>query len=163
MVITMDLSSQLSQIKAKIETAVKDALSNEVAEAVREEEVKAIKETVYGAYSPVIYNRRADAGGLASDENIEHSVEGTTLHVRNTTDANPAGTLNNDKVTTGKDLPQLIEGGNGSGGSYDWPIRGRDYMAPRPFTQDTVNKLERNKRHIEALKNGLTRQGLKVR
>ncbi len=104
--------------------------------------------------------------GLADPENIEikgGTAKGGRLVVINTTKPNPDGCIDGAKVTTGKNLPELVEFGQGyKFYSYDFPGRGKGYMKPRPFTAKTIQRLKESKAHIVALKAGLKRQGVKT-
>lgn len=150
------ISDALAQAVAQIKQKVDNALAQEVAIEVKADEVWAIWDTVYGAYTPVMYDRRYDAGGLSDPDNMEVNVSGGVLTVTNVTPA-----ADGPGYTTGKNLAQLIEGGNGSGGFYDFPSRGA-YMRARPFTEATRELLRNDKTHVEGLRRGLKRQGLKV-
>lgn len=162
------LRDQLARIKQRIAPKIDDALEHEVADAIRDEEAETIKETIYGVrtpvYSPKMYHRRGDDGGMGDPYNIEHEVKDGVLTVVNKTDPNPGGTMNNDLVTTGKYLDKLIEYGHGSsGGFYDFPKAGANFMKPRPFTAKTIEHLKQNKAHVDALQDGLERQGIKTK
>lgn len=160
----MTLQQQLERIAAKLAPKIDDALAHEVANAVREEESKTIKETVYNAYTPKLYRRRGDLDVLADPYNLEATVKDGVLSVRNMTEPNPGGTLNDGRVTTGKHLDELIEYGHGSsGGFYDFPTHGAGFMKPRPFTAKTIEHLKENKAHVKALKAGLKRLGIKAK
>lgn len=161
----MTIKEALEKANRRIAAKIDEALDHEVADAIRSEEVETILEVVYGAYkTPIMYERRGDFGGMADPYNIEHEVKNGRLVVVNNTDPNPGGTMNNDRVTTGKYLDQLIEYGHGSsGGVYDFPKAGAGYMKPRPFTQTTIEHLEKNKAHVDALRKGLKRRGVKVK
>lgn len=160
----MTLEQQLERIAAKLAPKIDDALEHEVADAIREEEAETIAEVVYGVYTPKMYRRRGDMGGFADPYNIEAEVKNGRLTVKNTTEPNPGGTLNDDAVTTGKHLDELIEYGHGSsGGFYDFPKRGASFMKPRPFTAKTIEHLRKNKAHLDALKAGLKRLGIKTK
>ena len=152
------LQQQLDRIAAKLAPKIDNALAHEVADAVRDEESATIKEVVYGVYTPKLYRRRGDIDGFGDDYNIEAKVKNGTLTVRNVTEPNPGGVLNNAQVTTGKHLDELIEYGYGSAnGSYDFPKRGAAFMKARPFTKKTIEHLKQNKAHVKALKKGLKR------
>ena len=117
---------------------------------------------VYGAYQPIIYQRRGQYEGLGDPYNIEiagGAARGGVLTVVNTTEPNPGGVMDRGRVTTDKNLPLLVEKGHGAGGAYDFPRRGRGYMKPRPFTDKTIEALMVSNEHVEALKAGLRRQG----
>ena len=153
----------LASAKKQMEKRIDAALEKEVAETVKAEEVSVINETVYGVYHPKFYRRRGPYGGICDFHNMEHSVEKGKLSVMNVTEPNPGGTANDSMVTTGKDLPKLIEYGHGGpGGFYDWPLPGRRYIKPRPFTKKTIERLSDDKAHVYALKEGLKRQRIKV-
>ena len=71
--------------------------------------------------------------------------------------------MNDDQVTTGKNLPELVEFGDGyKFYHYDFPSR-RRYMEPRPFTAKTIEHLKESRAHVNALKAGLRRQGINVK
>lgn len=160
----MTLAQQLERIVAKLAPKIDDALEHEVADAIRDEESETINEVVYGVYTPKMYRRRGDMGGFADPYNIEAEVKNGRLTVKNTTEPNPGGTLNNDVVTTGKHLDELIEYGHGgSGGYYDFPKRGAAYMKKRQFTAKIIGHLKKNKAYLDALKAGLKRLGIKTK
>lgn len=146
---------------------IDNALSNEVFNEVQDEEAATIYEEVYKVYTPRIYRRRGDYGGLGDPYNIEikgGTAKGGILTVVNMTEPNPGGCLNNDLVTTGKNLPELVEYGHGyKYYTYDFPTRGAKFMKPRPFTAKTIEHLKESRAHITALEAGLKRQGLKVK
>lgn len=152
----MTIQKALSQIKS----AVDDALTKEVFEAVREEEAETIEWTVYAAYTPKYYHRREEYGGLGDPDNIEiegGSARNGRLSVINMAEPNPGGCLNNESVTTNKNLPYVVETAIGYDFPDGWPCK------PRPFNANTIKHLRSNKAHVTALKAGLKRQGLKVK
>lgn len=156
-----NLQQQLDRIAAKLASKIDNALANEVADAVREEEAATIKEVVYGVYTPKLYRRRGDLDGFGDPYNINAEVKDGVLTVKNVTEPNPGGTLNDGAVTIGKHLDQLIEYGYGSvNGTYDFPKRGAAFMKARPFTKKTIEHLKQNKLHVSALKKGLKRLGI---
>jgi hypothetical protein len=66
-------------------------------------------------------------------------------------------------VTTGKNLPELVEYGDGYHFyHYDFPSKKGRYMEPRPFTAKTIEHLQDSKAHVSALRDGLKRQGVTV-
>ena len=159
----MTIKQALEKANKQIAKKIDKALDDEVAEAIKQEEVQTISQVVYGVYTPKIYRRRGDLGGMADIYNIDHTVHDGKIEVVNNTEPNPGGTMNDAAVTTGKYLDQLIEYGHGgSGGFYDFPKRGAAFMKPRPFTAKTIEHLAQNKAHIDALRDGLKRRGLKV-
>lgn len=143
-----------------IQTAVTDSLQNETKEAVREEYKARINEDVYKSYTPSIYPRRGENGGLLADENIiGEMLDGNTLSVRDVAVPNVSLTDPKTPYTPDNDtrFASWIEEGNVpnifNDGNYAW-------MEPRPFTQNTINELERNKAHVEAMKKGLKIRGI---
>ena len=164
--ISMTISKALAQINKQLSSKIDNALSKEVFSEVRDEEVATIENEVYGVYTPQIYRRRGEYGGLADPYNIEIQggvAQGGKMSVVNVTDPNPSGCTSDARVTTGKDLPQLVEHGDGyKFHHYDFPSGGK-YMQARPFTAKTTENLRKSKAHIAALKDGLTRQGIKVK
>lgn len=161
----MTLTDALTKINRQLATKIDDAMTKEVFEEVRDEEAATIYAEVYKVYTPRIYRRRGEYGGLADPYNIEIKggvAKGGRMAVINVTDPNPGGTMNNDHVTTGKNLPELVEHGDGyKFYHYDFHSRGR-YMNARSFTAKTIENLKKNRAHVTALRDGLRRQGIKV-
>lgn len=144
-----------------LQMKIADSLQNEVFEEVRDVEQKNIDSTVYKSHTPKAYQRRGEDGGLIADENIvKEMIDDNTLSVRNET---PANLDSQYKRATDKNLPELIEYGDGYNGThYDYPYgENRDkFMSARPFTQNTIEELEQTKAHVAALKKGLKRNGI---
>lgn len=148
----------LQKANAKLHPKVNDALAKEVFEAVKDEESSAIYETVYKVYTPKMYQRRFDRGGMADPENIKGVVKDGKLHVVNVTqpnDVKPSYSIN-------KNLPELIEYGDGYKG-YHYDFGGGVYTIPRPFTKKTIEHLQENKTHVDALRSGLKRRGVRFK
>lgn len=163
----MTISDALVKINEQLAPKIDNALAKEVFEEIRDEEVETIQESVYGVYTPHRYRRRGKNGGLGDASNIHikgGTAKGGKLVVVNTTPPNPGGCGKTRMVTTDKSLPSLVEGGQGYHGyTYDFTEPGGDYLSPRPFTAKTVEHLQESKAHITALKEGLRRQGVKVK
>lgn len=163
----MNLKQALALAKSKVKSKVGDTLSHEVFEAVKEEESAAIDSEVYGVYTPKKYRNRGLGAGMADPSNIvmsDGSASNGKLTVVNITEPNPAGCEDNWRVTTDKNLPELIEFGQGYNSmGYDFPRHGLRYMEPRPFTEKTIENLKNNKAHVEAMKNGLRKRGLNIK
>lgn len=161
----MTIQQALVKISRQLAPKIDNALSKEVFEEVRDEEVATIENEVYGVYRPRIYRRRGEYGGLADPNNIEiqgGAAKGGKMAVVNVTDPNPGGCTSDAQVTTGKDLPQLVEHGDGyKFYHYDFPSGGK-YMQSRPFTAKTIENLKKSGAHVSALKASLKRQGVKV-
>ena len=159
----MTIREALNLANKQLAEKIDSALENEVAATVKETEVATIDKVVYDAYAPKVYRRRGDFGGMADINNLEQAVSDGVLTIRNTTDPNPGGTINNSAVTTDKHLDELVEYGHGGvGGFYDFPKYGATFMKPRPFTKKTIEHLSQGKSHVAALKEGLKRQGVKT-
>lgn len=161
----MTIQQALVKVNRQLVSKIDSALSKEVFEEVRDEEVATIEDVVYGVYTPRIYRRRGEYGGLADPYNLE--IQGGTaqagrMAVINVTDPNPGGCTSDAQVTTGKNLPQLVEHGDGyKFYRYDFPSSGK-YMQARPFTAKTIENLKKSGAHLKALKDGLRRQGIKL-
>ena len=138
----------LNQAMTYIKNVINTSLRTEVLDAVRKEEAKQVQSVVYDSYQPTVYERRYDMG---NDVNIIGTVNGTVLQVENITPPNSEG---NPPPTTDKDLAKVIETGVGY-----------DYFSPgaRPFTQATMDALSVSGAHVDALKNGLVKAGIRVK
>lgn len=163
----MNIKQALALAQSKVQSQVDSVLSNEVFEAVKEEESAAIDAEVYGVYTPKKYRNRGLGAGMADPSNIVMdggSASNGKLIVKNITEPNPTGCEDNWRVTTDKNLPELIEYGHGyKSMGYDFPRNGQRYMEPRPFTKKTIENLKVNKAHIEAMKTGLKKRGLNIK
>lgn len=144
----MPTVKSLNQAMTYIKNVINTSLRTEVLDAVRKEEAKQVQSVVYDSYQPTVYERRYDMG---NDANIVGMVNGTVLQVENITPPNSEG---NPPPTTDKDLAKVVETGVGY-----------DYFSPgaRPFTQATVDALSASGAHVQALKNGLVKAGIRVK
>lgn len=164
----LSIREALARVKANpsLMQKIDNAMTNEVFKEVQEEEAATIYEVVYKVYKPKMYRRRGEYGGMADPYNIEikgGSAQGGIMIVVNMTEPNPGGCVDNDAVTTGKNLPELVEYGDGyKFYRYDFPSGGR-FMYARPFTAKTIEHLKESKAHIAAMRAGLRRQGIKVK
>lgn len=163
MTIREALEKANNQLMAKID----NAMTNEVFKEVEDEEIATIEEVVYNVYTPKIYRRRGANGGLAWRDNIimrGGKASNGVLVVENVTDPNDGDVRDQHRVTTDKNLPELIEYGHGyKGYTYDFADRKYPYLKPRPFTAKTIEHLKDSGAHINALKAGLRRQNVKVK
>lgn len=162
----MTIRDALNKANQQLMKKIDNAMTKEVFEEVQDEEAATIYSEVYKVYTPRVYRRRGEYGGLADPYNIEMqggAAKNGVLVVVNMTEPNPGGCVNNDQVTTGKNLPELVEYGDGyKFYHYDFPSN-RRYMEPRPFTEKTIEHLKTSRAHVSALKAGLKRQGVKVK
>ncbi len=163
----MTIREALEKANQQLMAKVDNAMTKEVFEEVRDEEAATIYSEVYKVYIPKIYRRRGESGGMGDPHNIEirgGTAKGGTMVVVNITEPNPGGCMNDSLVTTGKNLPELVEFGYGyKDYRYDFPKAGATYMRSRPFTAKTIEHLKESGAHVDALKVGLKRQGIKVR
>lgn len=163
----MTIRDALALANKQLVQKIDNAMTNEVFQEVQDEEAATIYSEVYKVYTPLIYRRRGKFGGLGDAENIEilgGVAKNGVLVVINTTEPNPGGCISNHLVTTGKNLPELVEYGYGyKYYTYDFPSAGARFMKPRPFTAKTIEHLKESGAHIAALKAGLKRQGVNVK
>lgn len=142
-----------------LQSTITDALSTDVAEDIKKIEAKQVEKLVYGVYAPVFYKRREGGGGLADVANMVTNVGNMEIAVKNETPFNNAYDFNSPSFVpppnSGNELAILVEGGHGSGGYiYNYPYYD-EYLAPRPFTQGTIEELKKGalkKSFIQALK-----------
>jgi hypothetical protein len=138
----------LDHLYKYIKKEVNKSLDKDVSRVVKDEMKKVIEEVVYNAYEPSQYDRQKDDGGLLDESNIKHGVENGQLWIRNT------------RSDEGKDVAEIVETGVG----YDWE-RSRIYKMqpfPRPFHEETKENLEKNKKHVDALKDSLKNKGFDI-
>jgi len=156
----------ISELMAYVQEAIDDALTNEVFEIVKDTEVEVIDETVYSQPTSGTYRRRHSGGGLGDPSNIVidgGAASKGVLAVSNETPANPfLNGVDGAKSSTpsGSHIARLVEEGISNSGGY-----GYDYWdgKARPFTANTVDKLQGSGEIKDALRSGLARQGIKTR
>lgn len=145
-----------------LKTAIDKALKGKVTEYIAALESQKVDEIVYASYSPWVYERRKNNGGLGDPNNIQGSVvKPGVLEVVNTTPPNPSA---RDGATTDKNLPELVEYGHMSHGyTYDYPMSPVEryrYMGPRRFTHATIDALEKDDTLAAGMWAGLASQGI---
>ena len=133
----------INELMDYIEKDMQKVLENEVAETVKDNLIDTTNTSVYGVYSPKYYTRRMDKNGLIDRGNIETNVSGNVLTVHNNTPL--------DNGRSDYDLDEIIVRGWGK------------QPFPRDFYGDTVERLENNGEHVEAMRNGLRKRGYKVK
>lgn len=74
--------SDLAAFMAKLDAAIDSTMQSEVAEGAKKALRDAAYSEVYGAYTPIFFNRRMDAGGLSDVGQMETSYGGKTLTVQ---------------------------------------------------------------------------------
>lgn len=145
--------TSFSQIEIELNKRLSNSLEVEVAEVIKETMYRKIYTVVYNVYTPKQYKRQMDYGGL-SDMNKNMSakmIDGNTLSIRNIREAY------NEEAQLRLDVADIIESGQGYTRNFEY------FGIPRPFTEETRKELRKTKGHVKALKEGLKRNGLKVR
>lgn len=143
----MSLTQDLAQFRAKLNTAVDQAMENYVGAAAVLKIADAVETEVYDEYRPKVYVRRKEHGGLSdiSPQNIVVQYDPTTktLHVTD---------MNRDDET-GRLVAPVVESGQG----YTYKT-----IPPRPFHKVAEENMITDGDFEEALAFGLTAQGFKV-
>lgn len=139
----------MKELEKVLKEKIKEALNNEVATKVKEVQGQVVEEEVYTIYpEPQRYQR---TGKLADpDEMVHEMLDGNTLAVRSDYI---------DSENNNKNVGYTVATGDG----YDYTGFGYAYEQPRPFPEWTADRLNQNKEHVKALKDGLERQGIKVK
>lgn len=150
----MELASKsfksISELNAYLQKQINSVLLTEVSEVVKDELQSSVSDIVY-TETPKQYIRRNLKNGSLGDKDTMNSslLSDGTLKISPNANFNHlfANTRGYGEVDLTKSLAFNIEYGYGS--KSHW------YNVPRPFVQETVNKLKDNKAHVEALKTGL--------
>lgn len=114
----MGILADYMQIRARLDSAVSEALQGTMAENLRNFIVQSAYMNVYSYPAQMADLRRYEAGGLIADENLPASVSGTTLTIKNI-----AGLQD---PSDGSPLAPIVESGNRA---YRQPY-------PRPFMDE---------------------------
>lgn len=150
-----------SDLQGRLRKAVAAALVDDVAKVVKETELAHIRADVLDSYTPVEYPRR-QTGGIDDPQNLVSYLSGPgTLVVENRTPFSSSP----PSANSGGELAGLIECGDGwNGYRYEYPQEGGadPYNKPRPFLQNTRDDLSLNRQHLAALRQGLTKRGVKT-
>ncbi|MBE7897184.1 hypothetical protein G7L40_00470 [Paenibacillus polymyxa] len=104
-----------------------------------------VQEEVYNVYTPTMYERQKEHGGLTDDENIVVNMIG-----------NDTVSIESRRMDGDKNVGQVVE--TGAGYDHEFAYSGR----PRPFVEKTAEELRNTNAHVAALHKGLVRQGLNV-
>lgn len=167
----MTVGQALKKLQPALEKRIDDVLNNEVLKAVQDVQSDAAAKIVYSTPTSGYYKRRGDGisygygDGIGDPVNMVAeggSAKGGRLVVINVTDPNPyLNGINGDRATVNKSLVYVVEHGSGQTGDP-----GYDYWKnpkARPFIAETRKELRRTKAHVEALRRGLSRRGVKTR
>lgn len=133
----------LDSLFQHIETQIQDVMRHEVADTAKETVRDAVQEDVYSVYTPKVYTRREDNGGMSDMENYSvESIQGGIV------------IKNNAPLDDGGNSPRLdkiVVFGEGR------------HPFPRDFYSGAYDMLERSKAHVSALKKGLKDCGIDVK
>lgn len=155
----MPTFNNVDSLKKYLLQNISKVLQNEVADAVKKEESNQVKK-YYNEFTPDIYIRRKDSGGLSDIRNmvtrVRPLVNGVNLIIQNITPGNSKyGNHPNDQY-----IADIIYSGKG----YQYHGRWSEYYErPRPINEDTVSELIRTRRHLSALVEGLQRLGIQCK
>lgn len=146
---SMSVMDEYMRLREKLQADVETVLLTRVAPAVKEEMQTQVYDKVYGTYTPRVYKRRYQDGGLGDMRNYDAAVDsGTmTLTVQNLTRDDgywrPVGAPD-------RFLTPVVESGDG----YDYASPG-----PRPFNKATEREVIRDGTVERELRQGLTALG----
>lgn len=143
----MSLTSQYQTWRAGLQAAVNQALVGEVFNVASQEILSAVQTEVYEEYTPKIYERRRDDGGLYDPENITFELDAAEMQLTVRNEA-PRETGNYDSGF----VAEIVESGKG----YIWPPKG---VGARPFHSVAEESLISDGKAEKALAEGLMRQG----
>ncbi|TVY09972.1 hypothetical protein [Paenibacillus cremeus] len=149
----MPTFNSLNELQKYIESQASKVLKNEVAQTVTQEMSETIKEVEYPKYvshAENPYIRQMDDGGLSDVRNMQVEViDDNTI------------SITNERMDGTTDVAQIFATGIG----YTWKNSEIYSMQPFPrnFYADTVERLLKNQKHVEAFKQGMTRLGLNVK
>ena len=124
----------IEELYADLLNEIKNTVADEIAKEMKKIEQEVIDRNVYSAFSPKVYERRKDDGGLRSEDNMVEgiSIDGDSviIEVENMT----TGNERYNDYWKGEIQP-LIESG-----SYMWNGK---MPLPRPFIDDTQREVDK--------------------
>ena len=100
----MNIREALEKANKQLMAKIDDAMTKEVFEEVQDEEAATIYSEVYKVYTPRMYRRRGEYGGLGDPYNIEirgGAAKGAYIVVFNISEPNPRGCMKDDQVSPG--------------------------------------------------------------
>lgn len=148
---------------AKLEKYIQTQFANNVwknqgiKDVIAEEMSQAVVDIVYTAYEPTQYERRRDDDGLSDVRNVEITYidtvpNGVSVIVENLTEG--------EDSMQGKFITDLIE----EGGIKEWNNPNGVWTEPRPFVEETINRLKANPTKLtDEVKQTLKNIGLDVK
>lgn len=154
------MANSLQQLREQLISRAREVAQKDMTEKIKDVEIAVIEKTVYDTYWPTMYIRRYSNNGMIDRKNINaqftDNINGISMYVTNDTRGNTWW----PNSTSGY-IEHIVEDGVG----YTW-TESKIYKQqpyPRPFTKDTINDLKQNKQHVQALKNGLKKNGIDIR
>ena len=140
---------KLNGLQREIMRRANKALENEIKDYVVDELKSRIQKDVYRDYSPAMYDRREDNGGLLDDKtSIQSKVYGRTLRVYERAEVDPPK-LKHKEYHAQDGLAQLIE----TGAHNPWNNRHYQWENSRPFMSDTQDYInDHPKKIVDMLK-----------
>lgn len=148
------IEQQLAQIAKKIKPKIQNAYEKEVYTEVVKIGAESVNRDVYSLYEPQRYERTGLLAKSWGKEKLDGDDVGISVFNTRT------GTRSGEDVS----VAEIIETGFG----YEFKPVEKGYRhgydgGERPFIHNTREEISRSGIHKEKLKEGLTRQGLKVR
>ncbi len=128
-----------------LQQKIEMAIQNNVPEVVKTVMIEQIQLHVYNVYQPKEYVRQYE---LINPDNIETTNVPMGVSIRNIRSDEDA------HYGDYRDVARVVE----EGGPYVWNV----YIDERPFTQKTRDRLIASRVHVNAVRNGLKEQGLRV-
>ena len=163
----MAVKIDTSKIEAELKKRINTVLQTDAVKIIKETEKKHVQSDVYGAYGPLHYGRRGEGGGLASEGSMTVHAGDMEVAVINEASFNNAYEFGRGFIPPpnyGNTLAELIEGGNGAGGHYNYPYESGSgsFLGARPFVANTREELRSSGVLRDAIKSGLSGSGLNV-
>ena len=152
-------ANNFKELEALLLKKVTNAMKETLSPAVKQMESDNVDEFVYSAYTPEVYERRMNEGGLSDVRNMVDTIEvngnSIELTVDNKTKSNPDFM---PRYGNSHEIASEVEFGYG----YDYGGFGEAFEEERPFIRETINELKYGKAKELMLK-GLKKQGLNVK
>lgn len=137
----MSIEADVNLFMKQLDTAISKVLLTDVTEVAKNALREAVYEKVYATYSPTVYIRQMDEGGLSDKENMMATVDVATRTLE-VEDIRSDGGLN---------VAAEVEGGF-------WMPNGV-WMGPRPFHKPAEDKMMASGEAESALESGLKNLG----
>lgn len=152
----------LTSLEVYLTKQIQESLQTDVAQDAKQLMKEHIETDVYDQYSPSLYIRRAENGGLLDDNNflIEKIEDGVSITNIDTDDGYSAEYYDDWSSDPNTWLAPIIEYGQG----YNWS-NSKIYKKqpfPRPFVENTQTDLN-NGKGKEYLKKALKKRGLNIK